>query len=81
MASESSTKKFKCQIIENNKACENDSARTLGRDKITTACKEERLEINARSKVTKIKVCKEHYRKIKKHMKKDSKIDRIRWGI
>ncbi len=66
-----------CQIT----GCTNESDRTLGRSRITNALKEERLELNVRDKVTKVKVCKVHYRKIKKYIKKDTKIDRVRWGI
>lgn len=66
-----------CQI----ESCTNESDRTLGRSRITEALKEEKLELNVRSKVTKIKICKEHYRKIKKHIKKKDKIERLRWNI
>lgn len=67
----------KCQID----SCENESARTMGKDRISEALKKENLEINVRSKLTKVKICKEHYRRIKKHIKKVDKIDRLRWGI
>ena len=54
----------KCQI-EN---CEKESERTLGKDRISEALKAEKLEINVRTKVTKVKICKDHYRRIKKHI-------------
>lgn len=67
----------KCQIV----SCENDSERTMGKERIGEALKKEKLEINARTKATKVKICKDHYRKIKKHIKKKDKIERLRWGI
>ncbi|OLS25901.1 MAG: hypothetical protein HeimC3_11750 [Candidatus Heimdallarchaeota archaeon LC_3] len=66
-----------CQI----ESCTNESNRTMGKSRITEALKEEKLELSVRSKVTKIKICKEHYRRIKKHIKKKDKIERLRWGI
>ena len=67
----------KCQI----ESCENESARTMGKERISEALKKEKLEINVRTKMTKVKICKEHYRRIKKHIKKTDKIERLRWGI
>jgi hypothetical protein len=42
----------------------------MGKERISEALKKENLEIS-----------KEHYRRIKKHIKKVDKIDRLRWGI
>ncbi|MHA1991212.1 MAG: hypothetical protein ACW981_08770 [Candidatus Hodarchaeales archaeon] len=67
----------KCQI----ESCENESERTLGKERISEALKNEKLEINVRIKMTKVKICKEHYRRIKKHIKKKDKIERLRWSI
>ena len=65
----------KCNID----GCENESVRTISKTKAGKALSEENLSLNVRSKVTKIKICKEHYRKIKKHIKKSDKLDRLRW--
>jgi hypothetical protein len=67
----------KCQI----ESCENESERTLGKERISEALKKEKLEVNVRTKMTKVKICKEHYRRIKKHIKKKDKIERLRWSI
>ena len=65
----------KCNI-EN---CENESDRTLCRDKLTKTLLEENLKLNIKPKITKVKLCKEHYRRLKKHIKKADKIERLRW--
>lgn len=65
----------KCNI-EN---CENESDRTLGRDKLTKPLLEENLKLDIKPKITKVKLCKEHYRRLKKHIKKADKIERLRW--
>lgn len=65
----------KCNIDN----CENESERTLGRDKVTKALLEENLTLDIKPKITKVKLCKEHYRKVKKHIKKADKIERARW--
>ncbi len=59
--------------------CENEAERTLGKDKVNKALLEENLKLDIKPKVTKVKLCKEHYRRVKKHLKKDSKIERARW--
>lgn len=59
--------------------CENEAERTLGKDKIKKALLEENLKLDINPKITKVKLCKEHYRRVKKYIKKDSKIERARW--
>jgi len=69
-------KKKYCDI-EN---CEKDSKKTVSREKAGTALKDAGLEVSIRDKKTKIHLCADHYRKIKKKLKKDREIDRLRWG-
>ena len=69
-------KKKHCDV-EN---CENDSKKTVSREKAGAALKQAGIEISIREKKTKIHLCAEHYRKIKKKMKKDREIERLRWG-
>ena len=59
--------------------CENEAERTIGRDKVAKALIEENLILDIKPKITKVKLCKEHYRKVKKHIKKADKIERARW--
>lgn len=61
--------------------CENEADRTIGRDKVKAALIEEDLKLDIKPKITKVKLCKEHYRRVKKHIKKDNKIERARWQI
>ena len=61
--------------------CENEAERTIGRDKIRTALVEENLKLDIKPKITKVKLCKEHYRRVKKYIKKDNKIERARWQL
>jgi len=65
----------KCNIED----CENDADRTLSKQKIGNALLEENLKLNLKPKVTKAKICKAHYRKLKKHIKKQDKLERLRW--
>lgn len=65
----------KCNI-EN---CENESERTLGKQKLAKALLEEGLKLDLRPKVTKVKICKPHYKRLKKHIKKQDKLERLRW--
>ncbi|MHA2365059.1 MAG: hypothetical protein ACXAC7_13965 [Candidatus Hodarchaeales archaeon] len=62
--------------IEN---CENEASRTISKVKLGPALVEENLKLNIRPKLTKAKLCKVHYRRLKKHMKKADKLDRLRW--
>ena len=59
--------------------CENEAERTIGRDKVSKALIEENLTLDIKPKITKVKLCKEHYRRVKKHIKKADKIERARW--
>lgn len=65
----------KCNID----GCENESSRTISKAKLSNALLEENLTLNIRPKITKAKLCKEHYRRVKKHIKKADKIERLRW--
>ena len=65
----------KCNIED----CENESDRTLSRQKLAKALQEENLTLDLKPKATKAKICKEHYRRLKKHIKKQDKIERLRW--
>ncbi len=60
--------------------CSKDSKRTVSREKAGMAIKEAGLNLGIKDKVTKAHLCADHYRKIKKRLKKDREIDRIRWG-
>lgn len=64
----------------NIEGCENEAERTMGKDRISAALAEENLKLDIRKKQTKAKLCKEHYRRIKKHIKKQDKIERLRWS-
>ena len=44
------------------------------------AIKEAGLNLTIKDKVTKAHLCADHYRKIKKKLKKDREIDRLRWS-
>lgn len=60
-------------------ACENESARSLSREKTVNALKETGLKTIEGRKTRRINLCKEHYKKIKKIMKKERKLDQLRW--
>ncbi|NHJ00557.1 MAG: hypothetical protein EAX86_00365 [Candidatus Heimdallarchaeota archaeon] len=62
--------------IEN---CGNESKKTVSREKAGAAIKEAGLSLDIRDKVQRIHLCSDHYRKIKKKLKKDREIDRLRW--
>ncbi len=70
------TKKKNCDI-EN---CTQESKNTVSREKAGSALKEAGLNVAIREKKTKIHLCADHYRKIKKKLKKDREIERLRWG-
>ena len=65
----------KCSI----EGCDKESDRTISIDKAGIALKEEGLVAETKKKKRKFHICKDHYRRIKKHMKKDRKLDRARW--
>jgi hypothetical protein len=60
--------------------CSKDSKKTVSREKAGAAMKEAGLSLSVRDKVTKVHLCADHYRKIKKKLKKDRKIERLRWS-
>lgn len=60
--------------------CTNESKKTVSKQKAGNAIKEAGLQLSLRDKVTKAHLCKDHYRKIKKKLKKDREIERLRWG-
>ncbi len=63
--------------IEN---CPNVTKKTVSREKAGAAIKQAGLTLNIRDKVTKIHLCSDHYKRIKKTLKKDREIERLRWG-
>ena len=60
--------------------CLNESKKTVSKEKAGAAIKEAGLNLSVKNKVTKAHLCSDHYRKIKKKLKKDREIDRLRWG-
>ena len=60
--------------------CSSLSKKTVSREKSGAAIKQAGLTLSVRDKVTKIHLCADHYRKIKKQLKKDREIERLRWG-
>ncbi len=60
--------------------CSNESKKTVSKEKAGAAIKEAGLNLSVKNKVTKAHLCSDHYRKIKKKLKKDREIDRLRWG-
>jgi len=66
-----------CQIV----SCIKESERTVGKERISEALKKENLEVSVDKRVSKVKLCKDHYRLIKKHVKKADKIERLRWKV
>ncbi len=60
--------------------CSNESKKTVSKEKAGAAIKEAGLNLSVKDKVTKAHLCSDHYRKIKKKLKKDREIDRLRWG-
>lgn len=59
--------------------CSQESKKTVSREKAGSAIKQAGLTFNVREKVTKVHLCAQHYRKIKKQLKKDREIERLRW--
>ncbi|MHA2175987.1 MAG: hypothetical protein ACXABI_14250 [Candidatus Hodarchaeales archaeon] len=68
--------KKKCDV----EGCPNESKKTVSKEKAGNAIKEAGLTLSLRDKVTKAHLCRDHYRKIKKKLKKDREIERLRWG-
>lgn len=71
-----SAKKKICDI----EACSDVTKKTVSREKAGNAIKQAGLTLNVKDKVTKIHLCAKHYKKIKKQLKKDREIERLRWG-
>jgi hypothetical protein len=69
-------KKKLCDV----EGCSGLTKRTVSREKSGAALKQVGLTLGVRDKVTKIHLCADHYRKIKKQLKKDREIERLRWG-
>ncbi|MFW9916304.1 MAG: hypothetical protein ACFFGZ_11925 [Candidatus Thorarchaeota archaeon] len=66
----------KCDID----GCEKTSERSLPEGKISDALQKEGLKlVKAKRRSRRVNLCKDHYRPIKKHLKKASKLDRMRW--
>ncbi|MFX1286173.1 MAG: hypothetical protein ACFFB5_21195 [Promethearchaeota archaeon] len=68
-------KKF-CDV----EGCSNLTKKTVSRELAGDALKQANLTLDIRDKVNKVHLCADHYRKIKKQLKKDRKIERLRWG-
>ncbi len=69
-------KKKTCDV-EN---CSDLTKKTVSREKAGAAIKQANLILDVRDKVNKVHLCANHYRKIKKQLKKDREIERLRWG-
>ena len=66
----------KCDI----EGCENTSERSISETKISDALQKENLKlVKAKRRSRRANLCKAHYRPLKKHLKKSSKIERMRW--
>ncbi len=59
--------------------CENETKRTVSLAKTEFALKKEGLKAIHKPKETKIRLCADHYKKIKKHIKEKEKLERARW--
>ncbi|UCG90512.1 MAG: hypothetical protein JSU57_01925 [Candidatus Heimdallarchaeota archaeon] len=69
-------KKKLCDV----KDCSNSTKKTVSREQAGTAIKQANMTLDIRDKVNKVHLCADHYRKIKKQLKKDRQIERLRWG-
>jgi len=65
--------------IEN---CDNEPIRTLSKARITEAAKKLSLNLETQrsGRVRRAPLCKEHYKQIKKELKKQEKFERMRYG-
>jgi hypothetical protein len=70
------SKKKQCDV----EGCTKDSKKTVSREKAGAAIKEANLNLSVRDKIRKVHMCTDHYRVIKKKLKKDREIERLRWG-
>ena len=59
--------------------CENESKRTLSLERAGNAIKKAGLSVPVRKKRRRAHFCQEHYRSVKKHLKKEREIERMRW--
>ena len=60
--------------------CSEESERSLSLEKASKSIKQANLTVISRPKQRRIQLCKKHYRAIKKHLKKERKLERDRWG-
>jgi len=68
----------KCDVTD----CEKTAERSLPEEKIADALKKEGLKLaKAKHRSRRANLCKDHYRVIKKHLKKASKIERMRCRV
>ena len=65
----------KCDVV----GCDNKYKKTLSLNKASSALAEENLEVVTRRRSSKFHICREHYRRIKKRLKKKRKLERLRW--
>ena len=65
--------------IEN---CDNESVRTLSKARIMEAAKKLGLNLETKrgGRIRRAPLCKEHYKQIKKELKKQEKFERMRYG-
>ncbi|MFX0173904.1 MAG: hypothetical protein ACFE9L_18625 [Candidatus Hodarchaeota archaeon] len=73
------------RIIASKKICDVDgcskeSKKTVSRQKAGAAIEQADLNLALRDKKTRIHLCSDHYRRIKKKLKKDREIERLRWN-
>lgn len=61
--------------------CGKESKRTVSRERAGTAIQQAGLSLTLRDKKTKVHLCADHYRKIKKQLRKERKLERLRWEI
>ncbi|MFX1533088.1 MAG: hypothetical protein ACFFDI_02535 [Promethearchaeota archaeon] len=58
--------------------CENSTERSISSAKITNALTKEGLKLKPTRK-RKIRLCRPHYRALRRHIKKESRLDRLRY--
>jgi hypothetical protein len=60
--------------------CTNGYKKTVSREKAGTSIKDAGLSLSIKDKITRVHLCPDHYRIIKKKLKKDRKLESLRWG-
>lgn len=65
----------KCDVI----GCDTKYKKTLSLNKASSALAAENLEVSTRRGSRKFHICREHYRRVKKRLKKKRKLERLRW--